>query len=61
MSYRAIGSSVSIFRASVQRTLERFETTDVFQSRSRCGRLKTKKSKKCSYAEVSDENRSFCS
>ena len=40
MSYRAIGSSVGVSRAPVQRALERFETTGGFQDRSRCGRPK---------------------
>ena len=40
MSYRAIGSSVGMFRASVQHLLKRFETTDEFQDCPLCGRPK---------------------
>ena len=40
MSYRAIGSTIGISRASVQRALERYEETGDFKDRSRCGRPK---------------------
>ncbi|CAF3365689.1 unnamed protein product, partial [Rotaria sp. Silwood2] len=40
MSYQAIGTSVGISRASVQRALERFEATSGFEDRPRCGSAK---------------------
>ena len=59
MSYRAIGSSIGVSRASIQRALERFEKTGGFQDRSRCGRpkkLNQKNVRMLKHLDKDDEN-----